>query len=279
MTTALTELRVSGPADRCREAAKTLRRWIVEQCWRSGVGHIGSALSVSDILAVLWGAVMEGPGTAAPHRDRFILSKGHAALALYAVLRWSGLLDETTFRTYCQDESLLGVHPEHALAGVELSTGSLGQGLSVACGLALGLRLRGSPARVYTLLSDAEINEGQVWEAAMFAGHHHLDNLLAVIDWNGMQALGPTRRVLRLASATAPWVAFGWDAVEADGHNVESLLAACSPAVSPGRPRVVIAHTVLGKGVSFMENCLEWHYRNLTDDLACRALTELETIS
>jgi transketolase len=279
MTTALCELRAANPADRCREVAQVLRRWIVEQSWRSGVGHIGSALSVSDILAVLWEAVMQGPATESPDRDRFILSKGHAALALYAILRRRGLLDEAAFRTYCQDGSLLGVHPEHGLAGVELSTGSLGQGLSVACGLALGLRLRGNPARVYILLSDAEINEGQVWEAAMFAGHHGLDNLLAIVDWNGMQALGRTRDVLRLANPLAPWVAFGWEAVEADGHDPESLLAACAPAVAQDRPRIVIARTVLGKGVSFMENRLEWHYRNLTDDLARLALAELEAAS
>jgi transketolase len=128
-------------------------------------------------------------------------------------------------------------------------------------------------------LSDAEINEGQVWEAAMFAGHHRLDNLLAVVDWNGMQALGPTRDILRLANPTAPWNAFGWEAVEADGHDADSLLAACTPSVSCGRPRVVIAHTVLGKGVSFMEKRLEWHYRNLTEDLGRRALAELESAS
>jgi len=274
---ALPELCATSPADRCRDVGNILKRWIVEQCLLSGVGHIGSALSVSDMIAVLWEGIMDQPGTGAPDRDRFILSKGHAALALYAILRWRGLLDEATFRTYCRDDSLLGVHPEHALAGVEVSTGSLGQGLSVACGLALGLRRRGSPARVYILLSDAEVNEGQVWEAAMFAGHHGLENLLAVIDWNGMQALGPTREVLRLASPSAPWVAFGWDAVEVDGHDPKSLLAACSPAASRGRPRVVIGHTILGKGVSFMENRVEWHYRNLTEDLALRALAELES--
>jgi transketolase len=252
-----------------------VRRWVVEQAFDSRVGHIGSALSVVDVLTVLWGRVLRAPATDDPDRDRFILAKGHAALALFGVMRWKGLIDEPAFRTYCRDNSELGVHPEAGLPGVEVSTGSLGQGLSVGCGLALALRKRRSPGRVFVLMSDAECNEGQVWEAAMFASHHRLDNLVAVIDVNGMQALGRTRDVLDPGSPARRWGAFGWHPCEADGHNLASLLDAFGPGIA-GRdgPAVVLARTVLGKGVSFMEDRLEWHYRNLPPELAGRALEE-----
>src|SRR5206468_12793393 len=148
----------SGAAGR-REMARTMRRWIIEQSLASNVGHIGSALSVVEILAALWSGFLRGSGSDRPDRDRFILAKGHAALALYCALRWNGLLDEKTFATYCKDGSLLGVHPEHALAGVDLSTGSLGQGLSVGCGLAYAFRAKKMDSRVIVLMSDAECNE------------------------------------------------------------------------------------------------------------------------
>jgi transketolase len=257
-----------------------VRRWVIEQANDSRVGHIGSALSVVETLAVLWGRVLRSPGSSDLDRDRFILAKGHAALALYGALRWLGLIDEDLFRTYCQDGSPLGVHPESGLPGVEVSTGSLGQGLSVGCGLALALRRRGSPARVYVLLSDAECDEGQVWEAAMFAAHHRLYNLIAVVDVNGMQAMGRTAEVLDTAPLSRRFGAFGWLAVEADGHDESDLLDALTEGIS-GRagPAVVLARTVLGKGVSFMEDRLEWHYRNLSPDLAARALYETRSRS
>jgi transketolase len=258
----------------------TMRRWVIEQANDSGVGHIGSALSVVDILAVLWGRVLNGAGTDAPDRDRFILSKGHAALAFYAALRWRGLVDEATFRTYCKDGSRLGVHPEHGVPGVEVATGSLGQGLSVACGLALALRRRKSPGKVYILLSDAECDEGQVWEAAMFAAHHGLSNLIAIVDDNGMQALGRKVQVLAAPRPERRWRAFGWHATEVDGHDLPALLRALSVRVE-GRdgPSVVLARTVLGKGISFMEDRLDWHYRNLSSELANQALDELRRAS
>jgi transketolase len=257
-----------------------VRRWVIEQAIDSRVGHVGSALSVVEVLAVLWGRVLHTPGFDRADRDRFILAKGHAALAYYAALRWLGHLDDRAFGTYCKDGSPLGVHPEHGLPGVEFSTGSLGQGLSVACGLALALRRRGSSARVFVLLSDAECNEGQVWEAAMFAAHHRLDNLVAVVDVNGMQALGHTRDVLGMDPLARRWEAFGWLAVEADGHDEADLLAALTGGIA-GRagPAVVLARTVLGKGVSYMEGRLEWHYRNLPPDLARRALGEIRSRS
>jgi transketolase len=253
----------------------TVRSWIIEQSIASRVGHIGSALSIVEILSALWGQVLHAPGSEDPERDRFILAKGHAALALYSVLRFRGLITGDLFRTYCHDGWPLGVHPERGLPGVEVSTGSLGQGLSVGCGLAYALRTRGSSARVFVLLSDAECNEGQVWEAAMFAAHHRLSNLIAVVDVNGMQALGRTRDVLNMDPLARRWEAFGWLAREADGHDEADLLAALTDGID-GRagPAAVLAHTVLGKGVSFMEDRLEWHYRNLPPELDERALQE-----
>jgi transketolase len=256
-----------------------LRRWIIEQSAESCVGHIGSALSIVELMAVLWGRVLRRPATADPDRDHFLLAKGHAALSLYAVMRYLGLLDEDTFHTFCKDGSLLAAHPEHGLPGVEVGTGSLGQGLSVACGLALALRRRGSPARVFALLSDAECNEGQTWEAVMLAAHHRLDNLIALVDCNGMQALGPTGEVLDLEPLAPRWRAFGWDAIEADGHDVAAIETALTDGIAGRRgPAVVLARTALGKGISFMEGRLEWHYRNLSPALAEQALRELEGV-
>lgn len=260
---------------RTRPMCGVLRSWILEQSLASNVGHIGSALGIVEIIAALWGDVLQDAGTESPTRDRFILSKGHAALALYGALRFKGLLSEEQFATYCGEGSLLGAHPEHALPGIDVSTGSLGQGLSIGCGLAYGLRQQGNPGRVFVLLSDAECNEGQVWEAAMFAAHHQLNNLMAIVDCNGSQALGKTSEVLNMNPPAARWQAFGWDAEDVDGHDVSSLVGALS---CPGdsRPRVLLAHTVLGKGVSFMENQLEWHYRNLTPEQCLVALAEVE---
>jgi transketolase len=264
-------------AERLRAMAVTMRRWIIERSFESRVGHIGSALSIADLVAVLWGAILREPGSAAPDRDRFILSKGHACLALYAAMRFGGQLSEDLFTTYCGDGTPVGAHPEHSLPGIDLSTGSLGQGLSVGCGLAYGLRQRGSPAHVYVLLSDAECNEGQVWEAAQFAGHHRLTNLTGIVDCNGTQALGHTRDILDLEPFADKWAVFGWEAVEADGHDPAALLTALAPDCSgSGRPRMVVARTVMGKGVSFMEGQVPWHYLNLTAETRDRALAELE---
>jgi transketolase len=259
-----------------RTIARMMRRWVLEQSLKAGVGHIGSSLSVVEILAVLWNRVMRLPATDDPDRDLFVLCKGHAALGLYAAMRAVGAIDAEAFQSFCKDGSPFGVHPEFGVPGVEVTTGSLGQGLSVACGLALALRMRGSPGRVFALLSDAECNEGQVWEAAQFAAHQRLDNLVAVIDCNGMQALGPTADVLDLRPMSRRWDAFGWRVDDVDGHDVDALTDAFEavPANS-GRPTMIVAHTRLGKGVSFMEDRLEWHYRNLTPALAATALSEL----
>ena len=254
--------------------AREIRRTVLEQSRRAGVGHIGSSLSVADLLASLYADVLRLPAPRDPDRDRFILSKGHAALALYAVLRAMGWLRSEQLETFCADGTLLGVHPDHALPGIDFSTGSLGQGLSFGAGAALAARLSGSGRRVFVLLSDAECNEGSVWEAAMFAAHHRLASLVALIDLNGQQAFGYTRDVLDLAPMARRWEAFGWEAVEVDGHDTAAISAAAG-APPGGAPRVVIARTGFGKGVSFMEGKIPWHYLPLSEEDFRRAMAEI----
>lgn len=261
--------------ERVNGLARKIRRSVLERSRAANVGHIGSSLSVVEILATLWGGLMREAGTHRPDRDRFVLCKGHAALALYAAMHHSGIMTAETLATYCADGTHLGVHPEACLEGIDVATGSLGQGLSVACGLAHGLRLRRSPARVFALLSDAECNEGQVWEAAQFAAHHGLSHLTAIIDLNGSQALGPTREVLNLGPMAARWEAFGWEAVEVDGHDTAGLAQVLAPH-GVGKPRVVVARTVLGKGVRYMEGQVAWHYLSMTAAQFDEAISGLE---
>jgi transketolase len=255
-----------------------VRRIILEQSKRANVGHIGSALSVADIVFALYDRVLRVADPADPDRDRFIMSKGHAVLALYATLHVRGLLSAGQLDTYAADDTLLGMHPEHRLPGIDFSTGSLGHGLSIGCGAALAARMSGSRRRIFVLLSDAECNEGSVWEAAMFAAHHRLGNLVAVIDMNGQQALGYTRDVLDLSSMAERWRAFGWDAHEVDGHDVEQIAQTIARFDGvEGQPRVLVAATVFGRGVPFMESELRWHYLPMSDeefDVAMSAVAE-----
>ncbi len=259
---------------------KAIRRIVLNQAKRARVGHIGSALSVADILAVLFdGSIDSGanPGGDYALRDRFVLSKGHAALALYAALSLQGKLDAAALDSYCGNGSHLAVHPEKELQGVDFSAGSLGQGLSTGTGAALAMRLKGHAGRVRVLLSDAEINEGSTWEAVMFAAHHKLDNLDVVVDLNGQQALGMTRDVLDLSPMAQRWQAFGWDVREADGHDAQALRAHLNASTGEkGKPRVVLAKTRCGKGVSFMESQIKWHYWPMSDDEYASALAEVE---
>ncbi len=256
--------------------AAAVRRIVLEQSKRANVGHIGSCLSVADILATLYGGVLEVADPADPDRDRFILSKGHAALALYAALHLRGWLSTDDLDTYCGDGSRLGVHPEHRLAGVDFSTGSLGHGLPMGVGAALAARAQGSARRVFVLLSDAECNEGSVWEAAMFAAHHGLTNLVAIVDDNGQQALGATRDILDLGPLADRWQAFGWEARAVDGHDAGALATALTDPGPAGRPGVVVAETVFGKGVSFMERQVRWHYLPMSDAEHAHALEEVD---
>ena len=266
----------SGITTEIDNTPKRIRQIILEQSKRAGVGHIGSALCVSDILHALYGNILRIPSPTNPDRDRFILSKGHAALALYAVLFLRGWISEDELNTFCGDGSLLGVHPEHGLKGVDFSTGSLGQGLSFAAGAALAARLQQSGRRVFVLLSDAELNEGSVWEAIMFAAHHRLSNLIAIVDLNGQQAFGYTRNVLDLPKLTERFLSFGWDVHNVDGHNSSKITKVVENLVTTtGAPHILIAHTTFGKGVSFMERQIKWHYSPLSDDEYQQAMSEV----
>lgn len=253
-----------------------IRRIVIEQSKRANVGHIGSSLSVADILGTLYSGVLQGAGPDDPERERFVLSKGHASLALYAALHETGVIDGDELASFCADGSRLGTHPDHVLPGVDFSTGSLGHGLSIAAGSALAGRLAGSERRTFVLMSDAECNEGSVWEAVMFAAHHKLGNLVTIVDVNGQQALGYTRDVIDLSPLDERWRAFGWDVHTVDGHDCGALYGALDGlSAGPGRPHVVLAQTVFGRGVSYMEREIEWHYLPMDDIQYARALADL----
>jgi transketolase len=257
-----------------------IRQIIIEQSRRAGVGHIGSALCVADIIAALYGGIINVPQVKDPERDRFVLSKGHAALALYAALHLRDFIDHETLNSFCADGSRLGVHPELVCPGVDFATGSLGQGLSFGVGAALAARLQNSFRCVYVLLSDAECNEGALWESIMFAAHHQLDNLVAIVDLNGQQAFGYTKEVLNLDSLADKWRAFGWHVDEVDGHDLETLKITLAAAKGhSGKPKVLIAKTTFGKGVSFMEHQIKWHYSPLSESEFIQANRELEEIN
>lgn len=255
-----------------------VRRVILEQSKRANVGHIGSALSIADIITALYDKILRIQDPGHPERDRFVLSKGHAALALYAALYLKGWISEKQLNSFCGDGSLLGVHPEHGLAGVDFSSGSLGHGLSIGAGAALGARLHGSHRKVFVLLSDAECNEGSVWEAVMFSAHHSLSNLVAIVDYNGQQALGYTKDVLNLAPMGNRWESFGWDVHNVNGHDLPEItdtINRLETSDSNGKPHVLIAKTTFGKGVSFMENKIKWHYWPMSDAEYAQALVDI----
>jgi transketolase len=234
-------------------------------------------LSITDIVVALYNDILRVPSPDDPNRDRFILSKGHAALALYAALSLKKWIPQWQLDSYCGDNSLLGVHPERALPGIDFSTGSLGHGLPIGAGAALAARLQVSPRRAFVLLSDAECNEGSLWEAAMFAAHHRLANLVAIVDANGQQALGRTDQVLDLSPLDSRWEAFGWDVHEVDGHNVAEIVhTVAGMNLYDGPPHVLIAHTIFGKGVSYMEGQIKWHYWPMSDDEHRQALGEIQ---
>lgn len=261
--------------------AGAIRRHAVDMTQRSGASHVGSCLSIADILAVLYGGGVlrvDARRPSWPERDRFILSKGHAAAALYAVLAEVGFIDPAELRHYYSNGSVLMGHASHKVPGVELSTGSLGHGLPVAAGIAFGAKLDGLAFRTIALLSDGECDEGSVWEAAMFAGFHRLSNLTVVVDYNKIQSLASTTATLDLEPFTDKWRAFRWRVAEVDGHDHAALRSALTkPRDESDAPLCVIAHTTKGKGVSFMENKVLWHYRAPRDaeyDAAVKELTE-----
>ncbi len=258
--------------------ATSLRAHALRMVHRAGSSHIGGCLSAADLLAVLYGNILQIDPSQPDmlDRDRFILSKGHAVAVVYAALAERGFFPLEWLDTFYQDGSHLGGHITYGIPGVEVSAGSLGHGLSIGCGMALGGRRDNRNYRVFVLLSDGECDEGSTWEAALFAPHHHLDNLVAIVDYNKIQSFGATKAVLDLDPLADKWKAFGWEVKEIDGHDLSQIRRILqSIPFKQGRPSFVVAHTVKGKGVSFMENQLAWHYRYPDDEQLRLALREL----
>jgi len=256
-----------------------LRKLIVEMIYRGRMGHIGGSLSVCDILNVLYNKHMNvSPANInCPDRDRFILSKGHSVEALYAVLADKGFFPkEELLETFYQYNSKYIGHPTISVNGVEVCSGSLGHGLPVACGMALAAKMDGKAYRTYTVMGDGELAEGSVWEGAMFAAHYKLDNLCAVVDRNGLQISGTTEYVMAHEDLAARFAAFGWNVLKIDGNNIEALDKAFTQAKeTKGKPTMLIAETIKGCGISFIENQAGWHHRVPTDEEYAKAMGEL----
>jgi len=261
------------------EKARLIRRHVIRMTHAAQSGHPGGSLSYTDIMSALMFKVMAHRPSEPnwPDRDRLILSKGHAAPALYAALAEAGYFPASDLLTLRSAGSHLQGHPcRRKTPGVEMSTGSLGQGLSVANGICLAARLDRRASRTYCLLGDGELQEGQNWEAAMLAAHYKIDNLTAFVDRNRLQIDGPTEQIMSLEPLADKWRAFGWSVIEINGHDMAQILNACDEAKrTTGRPTVIIANTVKGKGVSFMEGALAFHGKAPNDDERDRALKEL----
>ena len=273
---------------RLEAIARACRVQIIRMLTHAGSGHPGGSLSVIDILvSIMFGRLRHDPARPAwPDRDRIVLSKGHAVPALYAVMAKAGYFAEDRLVTLRKLGSPLPGHPDRtALPGIEAATGSLGEGLSVALGIALGLKLGRSPARVYCIVGDGEIQEGQVWEAAMSAPKlgqpdHPLDNLTVILDYNKIQLDDFVTKILDLEPVVSKWQTFGWPVIEIDGHSIDQLGKALDQAeATRGRPTLVVAHTVKGKGVSFMENNPEWHGKSPRPAEAITAIREILGVS
>lgn len=263
-----------------KQQAKRVRIEILKMLTEAGSGHTGGSLSAADVVTALYFYKMRHRPDVPNwrERDRFILSKGHAAPLLYVVLALTGYFDISVLKTLRKIGSPLQGHPcSKTLPGVEISTGSLGQGLSISNGIAIGLKIDNLNSRVYCLLGDGETQEGQVWEAAMTAAHYKLDNVCAIIDLNGLQIDGPVSKVKAIEPVASKWSAFGWNVIDIDGHDMEAILNAFDEAETiKGKPSVIIAHTVKGKGVSFFEGKVEYHGIAPTRDELEMALKELD---
>ncbi len=262
-----------------RLIAATIRQDIIRQLYSAGSGHPGGSLSAADIMTVLYFNVMnidpEEPQK--KDRDKFVLSKGHAAPLLYACLARRGFFPPEELLSLRKPESRLQGHPSmRALAGVEMSTGSLGQGFSAAVGMAIAGKLDESPGRIYVMLGDGELNEGIVWEAAMAAAHYKLDNLCAIVDHNGLQIDGRNEEVMNVMPIAEKFAVFGWNVLEIDGHDMDQILDGFELAARcGGMPSVIVAETVKGKGVSFMEDRADWHGKAPNEEQARLAMREL----
>jgi transketolase len=259
--------------------ARRIRGRLVEMSHRAGSAHLGSSLSCVDILvAAYWGVLAIDPAAPRdPERDRLILSKGHAASALYAALAYRGYFSPDLLDAYTEPGGILGEHPSPGcVPGVEAATGSLGHGLPLGLGMALAGRLREQRYRVFVVMSDGECNEGSVWEAALLAPAQRLEHLVAIVDFNKWQATGRTTDVMALDPLTEKWAAFGWSTREIDGHDLGALIRAMQAVPDgSGRPVAIVAHTVKGRGVRFMEDDNDWHYRSPTEAELAAALREL----
>jgi transketolase len=260
--------------------ARRVRTHALRMTSVGGGAHIGAVFSCADILAVLYGGILRVDPAApkSPTRDRFVLSKGHAGAGLYAALADRGFFPVEKLLTHYQDGSDLCGHVSHkGIPGVEVSTGSLGHGLSIGAGMAYAGKLVGAAHHVVVLLSDGECDEGSTWEAALFAAHHKLDNLVVIVDYNKIQSLAPVAEALGLEPFSDKWRSFGWALREVDGHDHEALFEVLSTMpFAASKPSCLIAHTVKGKGVSFMENTVLWHYRTARGEEYDAALAELE---
>lgn len=264
-----------------KDLAKTIRRLALEMVTRAKASHIGSALSIADIVAVLYADVLnyDAANPKWDARDRLILSKGHACTAIYAALAATGFFPVEELASYGADGSRLMSHISHKVPGVEFSTGSLGHGLPFGVGKALAAKRLNKSWRTFVILSDGELNEGSNWEAILFAPHHKLDNLVAIVDYNKIQSLGDVEDILSLNNLSKKFEAFNWEVEELDGHDHGALKAALTAKRETGRPLVIIANTVKGKGVTFMENQLLWHYRNPNAEQLKAAVAEIESAS
>ncbi|MEO1772278.1 transketolase [Candidatus Enterococcus ferrettii] len=260
-----------------QQKALSIRKDVMQLVYDAKTGHTGSDLSCTDLLVALYYEVM-AVDPANPNqtdRDQYIQSKGHAAEVLWAVLADRGFIDQTELASFSQFGSRLIGHPNNKVAGVEMNTGSLGHGLPVSVGIALAGKLDHKTYHTYTLMGDGELAEGSVWEGAMAAAHYKLDNLTAIIDRNNLQITGASENVMGLEPLNQKWQAFGWDVHEIDGNNMEEIVATLKQPNQPGKPKLVIAHTVKGKGVSFAENQAAWHHKVPTDQELSSALEQL----
>ena len=246
--------------------AQKIRGRVIEISHKAQKGHIGSALSICELVVVI-SLNARGLGTSDPKRDRVVMSKGHAALAWYSVLEQKGIILTETLETYMRDGSLLGTHPDPELAGVDFMTGSLGQGIGYGVGAALSGKIAKDDRRVFVVLSDSELNEGSTWESAALAGQLKLKNLIVFLDLNGQQALGKSKDILPTSTAVSGWSDFGWNVHRVDGHSTAELQNMVDEHFSGGTgPLLVMASTVAGKGVSFMEGQVKWHYTPMSSE-------------
>jgi transketolase len=269
-------------SNQLRLKAIQIRKSILSMIYKAKTGHTGGALSSADIITALYYGVMriDPKNPNLPERDRFILSKGHSVEGYYAILADMGFIDQAELDTFSDYQARLIGHPNNKVPGVEMNTGALGHGLSIAAGMALGLSMNKSDARVFVLMGDGELAEGSVWEGAMSAAHYKLSNLTAIIDRNRLQISGSTEKVMALEPLAAKWQAFGWRVEEIDGHDVQLIVDTLNRChLLDDKPSLIIANTVKGKGVAEMENIAKWHHGVPNEELYKRAIADFDFLA